>query len=931
MAKRLEELLVRIGANVKGAMKGFNAVEGRVSAFRDNLSSAGRSMQSAGGTMTKGLTLPILGFGAAAITASEKHAIAMRTIRSDTGATGEALAGLEDVFRNVARSVPNANKDVADAVAELNTRLGLQGPLLEKRAKQFLSLAKIQGGDVKQSIATVTRVFGDWGVVAEEQEETLDKLFRVSQATGIGMDSLTTKVVQFGAPMRQMGFSLEESVALLGKWEKEGVNTERILGSLSMGVARLAQEGITAAEMPEVFRQRLEGIKESADPVGKSIALFGTRAGPDMAAAITEGRFSVEELMATLDESTDTIAGVDEETRTFTDHLRVMGKGLMESLEPFGKAVKDVFMDLRPTLETFTGFIAGMAERFSNLPKSAKLAILAVTGIAAALGPALIVVGAMVSGLAALISPIGAVLGIVAGLAGVFGVAAAKSDGFLGALQGIAGRIGEAFSGVGSMIAEKMQGVLPAVAGALGAVVDAVGPLVEPIMDVLSTVFANSVSFWTSVVSTVAGVLGDLQPVIEDALGFVGDVLGDVGDAVGDLLPVFAGLVKDGLAVLIPAVQEIAGNILPLLMDAVQTLLPPLLALAKVFLDAASQVLPILLEALAKIIPFVFDLVDVVVSVMPAILDLAGAIIEALVPVIGALLDILVPVLGILVDLLGPILKVVGVVAALLVPVIKVLAAVLAPIIKVVGKIIALALTPLRVALALLGGDMTEVKDVVVEVWGKIKEFLATALQFILDLFTEWHPAGILISKWDEIREATSEAWGKVKEFVGDALRVLLDLFMKWHPAGILISKWDEIKEVFSGAFDWFKGIGKDIMRGMAKGIADAADAVKDAAGDAWKGLTGGVEDFFDISSPSKLFAGYGENIMQGLQLGLDRVPDVATGIRMDLTAAADGGGRGAGTFVEQLILQVTPRPGENEQDTFQRWREAAAREGVRL
>jgi hypothetical protein len=34
----------------------------------------------------------------------------------------------------------------------------------------------------------------------------MDKLFGAGQAFGIGLDSLAGKLVQFGAPLRQMGF-----------------------------------------------------------------------------------------------------------------------------------------------------------------------------------------------------------------------------------------------------------------------------------------------------------------------------------------------------------------------------------------------------------------------------------------------------------------------------------------------------------------------------------------------------------------------------------------------------------------------------------------------------------------------------------------------------------------------------------------------------
>ena len=57
-----------------------------------------------------------------------------------TGATGEALAGLEDSFKAVFSSVPVDAADASTAIADLNTRLGLTGDDLEIRPTQFLGI-----------------------------------------------------------------------------------------------------------------------------------------------------------------------------------------------------------------------------------------------------------------------------------------------------------------------------------------------------------------------------------------------------------------------------------------------------------------------------------------------------------------------------------------------------------------------------------------------------------------------------------------------------------------------------------------------------------------------------------------------------------------------------------------------------------------------
>src|SRR5690606_1070094 len=70
------------------------------------------------------------------------------TIRVGTGATGEALAALEEDAKRVATTVPTSFEAAGSTVADLNTRLGLSGETLSTLASQYLEAGRILGEDV---------------------------------------------------------------------------------------------------------------------------------------------------------------------------------------------------------------------------------------------------------------------------------------------------------------------------------------------------------------------------------------------------------------------------------------------------------------------------------------------------------------------------------------------------------------------------------------------------------------------------------------------------------------------------------------------------------------------------------------------------------------------------------------------------------------
>lgn len=78
------------------------------------------------------------------------------------------------------------------------------------------------------------------------------------------------------------------------------------------------------------------------------------------------------------------------------------------------------------------------------------------------------------------------------------------------------------------------------------------------------------------------------------------------------------------------------------------------------------------------------------------------------------------------------------------------------------------------------------------------------------------------------------------------------------------------IKGVFDGAMNWLNDIGKNIVQGLWNGLKSAWDGVI-----SWiKSVTGGIVDTFKnilgIHSPSRVFEGFGINIVEGLLNGLD-------------------------------------------------------------
>ena len=283
------------------------------------------------------------GLGVAALKLAGSFDDAYDTIQTQTGATADELAVLQDDFRSVVTTVPADFGSASTAIGLLNATLGLTGEPLRDAAEQMLNLSRITGTDLEASITASTRLFGDWSVAADEQAGTLDRLFRATQVSGIGFTDLSTSLVQFGAPLREAGFSIEESAAMMAKWQKEGVNSELVLGSLRIANGNFARSNIPAREGLEQVIAKIQELGPSAATTMLAMETFGAKAGTDMADVILEGRFAIEDFMAEIDAGEATINGTAAATADWQEKLQLLKNRTLVALEPLLMKVFDAF------------------------------------------------------------------------------------------------------------------------------------------------------------------------------------------------------------------------------------------------------------------------------------------------------------------------------------------------------------------------------------------------------------------------------------------------------------------------------------------------------------------------------------------------------------------------------------------------------------
>lgn len=235
-----------------------------------------------------------------------------------TWATWEALQELTNSVLNVQGEVAQSQNEIAEAVGELNTRLGLTGEELEDFTTKYLKFASVTGQDGKTAIADNVKMFNIWGVSIDKQAEYLDKLTVAGQQTGISVAELTNQLQQNAPVLQEMGLSLDDSIALLSNFEQAWVEASQVLASMKIGLKSFAEQGL---DPMEALQYVIDGVKDGTISLSDTMEIFGARGWTAMYTAIKNGTFALDEMKGKLSDVNGAVEDTYNEMETLGEFV----------------------------------------------------------------------------------------------------------------------------------------------------------------------------------------------------------------------------------------------------------------------------------------------------------------------------------------------------------------------------------------------------------------------------------------------------------------------------------------------------------------------------------------------------------------------------------------------------------------------------------
>lgn len=405
-----------------GAAKAEGIVKKTAGGMDSKLAGVGQSMKSVGRTMTLGMTMPIVGLGVASFKAFGDFDQTIRQVGATTGDTGKDLKVMSDLALKMGADTSFSAGQAADAMLELSKGGMTSAQIKAGVLSDTLTLAAAGGLELGAAATYMSNTMNTFGLKAGDAGAIAAALAGGANASTASVESLGRALSQVGPGAKIAGMTMNETVAALAAFDNAGVKGSDAGTSLKTMLTNLNPHSAKARDlmkelgieftnsngsfkdMSQVAQELQDGLKglSESQKVAALNTLFGSdaaRAGGIMAA---QGAKGIEKMIA----ATNDMGAAQKMAKTNTEGAKGGIEQMMGSIETLGIQLGSI---MAPVVTDVVKKITQLANKFMALsPKTQKISLL-IAGVAAAMGPVLVVAGT----LATAISAIGGVLGAV--------------------------------------------------------------------------------------------------------------------------------------------------------------------------------------------------------------------------------------------------------------------------------------------------------------------------------------------------------------------------------------------------------------------------------------------------------------------------------------------------------------------------------------
>ena len=404
--------------SLESQYRSFGSVAAQqVAAVGEKMQGIGSKMSQVGETMTKYVTLPIVGVAAKGVASFAEVDKTMQLTNATMGNTADEAALLNKAMGDAASKSTFGMSDAANATLNF-ARAGLDAEQAAAALAPAMNLAAGEGGDLDTVSAGLVGTINGFGDSFTETAHYADVFAAACNNSALDVNSLSQSMSVAAPIFNTAGYQIEDAALYMGIMANNGIDANVSANSLKTGIARLVSPAAEGAEMMKKLGIEVTNadgsMKDSitvqnelhdafaqlseSEQIAAASAIFGKNQMAPWLALINTAPGDVDRLNESLRNSSGT-------TQEMADAMMGGFGGSIEKL----KSSLDVLMTslgrlvaqyLQPVIDK----VQGLVDKFNSLDEGTKNTIVKIGLIVAAIGPLLVIGGKLITGIGMLLT-----------------------------------------------------------------------------------------------------------------------------------------------------------------------------------------------------------------------------------------------------------------------------------------------------------------------------------------------------------------------------------------------------------------------------------------------------------------------------------------------------------------------------------------------
>lgn len=526
----------------------------------------GKAITSVGSSMTRNVTVPIVGAGVASVKLASDFEAGMSKVQSISGATQKEIGALGEKAKEMGAKTKFSATEATEAYQYM-AMAGWKAGDMANGIEGIMYLAGATGEDLASTSDIVTDALTAFGKTAKDTGNFVDVMAKTASSANTDV-SMLGESFKYVAPVAgAMKYSIEDTSLALGLMANAGVKASSAGTSLRSWITRMASPTKQSQEAMDALGISLtdsEGnMKSLATVMTETKGAFSKLSEEQKAqyASMLAGKTGMSGLLAVVNSSdkdfnklTEAIQNSNGACKEMYDTANNNLSGQLTILKSTAESLAISFGELLvPYVKSAVSWIQKITEKFNSLDEGTKKTIVKIALIVASIGPALLIFGKMVTGVGRVISIVGKLGRALKTFGSLAGLITSPAGIVIMVLAGIVVATILVIKNWDKIkkVAGKVFGFVKSVAKDMGLSFKGMKKTLAPIGDKFTEIGGKAQELWT-VVKPVVTKIGELASqvfkgifgaVIGGAIGYFQSFMTTISTVLSGVMTMFGGLI----------------------------------------------------------------------------------------------------------------------------------------------------------------------------------------------------------------------------------------------------------------------------------------------------------------------------------------------------------------------------------------------------